>query len=483
MARVGAQGARRADARFLASLTERSHELKGKTVLYIPDERVEDVDAAAEEKDLVQRLESTVIHWTRQIRDVVNELESSAGEFEEEGPLQELEYWNARAVDLAGIRAQLSEPGMGGIVRVLERVKSVYLPPFLTLWEAINREAAAAEENAKFLSALAEPCGALARAGAKDVAPLLPGILHRVRLIWNTSQNYNVPERICGLLRKISGSLIAEVRGRHRRREDPRRRRGDGGADTPRFHRRRRGVEDQLRLHARGGEQETRGGSRDALGFRGVVAARAVGRFRSAVQGSARGVRGERQFAPTTPLPVFGGSAGPMIAESFKGIQRDFQKLLDALRGLRYRVLDVKATSWPDDFNAFQSGVKDLEVQTQNVMTSAMDGAENLVARVEMLEALRSMAKLDAVVRCVERMTTECFDAFASELAAVKKHFDSNRENPPVDPQLPKHAGAAAWAMTQHARLKRPYDMLKEAATVLPPTPELEALQSSSSAD
>ena len=63
---------------------------------------------------------------------------------------------------------------------------------------------------------------------------------------------------------------------------------------------------------------------------------------------------------------------------------------------------------------------------------------------------------------------------------AVKKHFDSNRENPPVDPQLPKHAGAAAWAMTQHARLKRPYDMLKEAATVLPPTPELEALQSSS---
>ena len=50
-------------------------------------------------------------------------------------------------------------------------------------------------------------------------------------------------------------------------------------------------------------------------------------------------------------------------------------------------------------------------MQTQNVMTSAMDGAENLVARVEMLEALRSMAKLDAVVRCVERMTTECFDA------------------------------------------------------------------------
>ena len=465
--------------RFLASLTERSHELKGKTVLYIPDERVEDVDAAAEEKDLVQRLESTVIHWTRQIRDVVNELESSAGEFEEEGPLQELEYWNARAVDLAGIRAQLSEPGMGGIVRVLERVKSVYLPPFLTLWEAINREAAAAEENAKFLSALAEPCGALARAGAKDVAPLLPGILHRVRLIWNTSQNYNVPERICGLLRKISGSLIArcaedidvekilvgdvETAAQTLRDSIAAGEAWKTNYDFTRAAVNKRHAEDRAMrwdfeessLHAR----------LDAF----------VQRCKDLLEVC----EAQRQFAPTTPLPVFGGSAGPMIAESFKGIQRDFQKLLDALRGLRYRVLDVKATSWPDDFNAFQSGVKDLEVQTQNVMTSAMDGAENLVARVEMLEALRSMAKLDAVVRCVERMTTECFDAFASELAAVKKHFDSNRENPPVDPQLPKHAGAAAWAMTQHARLKRPYDMLKEAATVLPPTPELEALQSS----
>ena len=47
-----------------------AHQAKGKTALYIPGEDISDVKAAAKDKDLVQRLESTVIHWTRQIKEV-----------------------------------------------------------------------------------------------------------------------------------------------------------------------------------------------------------------------------------------------------------------------------------------------------------------------------------------------------------------------------------------------------------------------------
>ena len=46
------------------SLTEAVNQ-KGKTVLYIPAEALDNVERAAQDKDLVQRLESTVIHWTR----------------------------------------------------------------------------------------------------------------------------------------------------------------------------------------------------------------------------------------------------------------------------------------------------------------------------------------------------------------------------------------------------------------------------------
>ena len=53
--------------RFMASLTETAWDARGKTTLYIPSEDLESVEAAAKQKDVVQRLESTLIHWTRQV--------------------------------------------------------------------------------------------------------------------------------------------------------------------------------------------------------------------------------------------------------------------------------------------------------------------------------------------------------------------------------------------------------------------------------
>lgn len=58
--------------KFMATLTEESATMKGKTQLYIPEEHISDIDTANRDKDLVQRLESTVIYWTRQIKEVVS---------------------------------------------------------------------------------------------------------------------------------------------------------------------------------------------------------------------------------------------------------------------------------------------------------------------------------------------------------------------------------------------------------------------------
>ena len=104
----------------------------------------------------------------------------------------------------------------------------------------------------------------------------------------------------------------------------------------------------------------------------------------------------------------------------------------------------------------------------QNAMTAACDSARaDLSAFVERVDALRAMSVGDGsspVGRCADRLTSELFAAFADELAAVKKHFDTHRENPPVPPSVPRRAGAAAWARAQRARLKAPWDALEAAA-------------------
>jgi len=58
--------------RFMAFLNETTHAARGQTYLYIPDEDLTDIEAAAKDKDLLQRLESTVIYWTRQIKELVS---------------------------------------------------------------------------------------------------------------------------------------------------------------------------------------------------------------------------------------------------------------------------------------------------------------------------------------------------------------------------------------------------------------------------
>ena len=80
----------------MAALTEASHIAKGRTTLYIPAEDLSDVEAAAKDKDLLQRLETTVIFWTRQIKEVVSNQESQQSNEVLSSPLDEIVHWTTR---------------------------------------------------------------------------------------------------------------------------------------------------------------------------------------------------------------------------------------------------------------------------------------------------------------------------------------------------------------------------------------------------
>jgi dynein heavy chain len=85
--------------KFMAALTEASHASKGRTTLYIPNEDLSDVEAAAKDKDLLQRLESTVIYWTRQIKEVTSN-QHSQNSAESQSPLDEIKHWTGRTANL-----------------------------------------------------------------------------------------------------------------------------------------------------------------------------------------------------------------------------------------------------------------------------------------------------------------------------------------------------------------------------------------------
>jgi len=176
--------------KFMASLTEAVNYAQGKTVLYVPSsEEIVDVEKCAKDKDLVQRLEATVIFWTRQIKDVVNNHDIQSGG-ESQGPLDEISFWQDRTVDLTGISDQLNRPALGRILQVLQYAKSTYLQPFRKLSNMIHNVTSTAKENLKFLQVLKKPCQELTKAKPCDVPQMLPKIMHLIRMIWTVSKTY-----------------------------------------------------------------------------------------------------------------------------------------------------------------------------------------------------------------------------------------------------------------------------------------------------
>ena len=148
--------------KFMASLTESTFEAQRKTVLYLPSGNfLPDVVTAAKNKDLVQQLESIVISWTRQIKEVVNS-HDNAYHAEVSGPLEEIQFWRSRTVDLSGISQQLQREDVRRVVCVLEASKSSYLARFESLVKKIQDNSVEANDNLKFLEHLVAPCEALA---------------------------------------------------------------------------------------------------------------------------------------------------------------------------------------------------------------------------------------------------------------------------------------------------------------------------------
>lgn len=60
----------------------------------------------------------------------------------------------------------------------------------------------------RFLACLEGPCQQLSKATPQQIPALLPLVLNCIRMVWSLSKCYNTPERIAGLLQKLSNEII-----------------------------------------------------------------------------------------------------------------------------------------------------------------------------------------------------------------------------------------------------------------------------------
>lgn len=78
--------------------------------------------------------------------------------------------------------------------------------------------------------------------------------------------------------------------------------------------------------------------------------------------------------------------------------------------------MDVKASSWHDEFNSFKIGMKDLDIMYQKVIMFAFESVVTVKEGVEMLEAFDYLAKRESIKNAVRKKAVEVIQFFLQEL-------------------------------------------------------------------
>lgn len=92
-------------------------------------------------------------------------------------------------------------------------------------------------------------------------------------------------------------------------------------------------------------------------------------------------------------MPIFQGARGPEIELLLLQIENIFVKLMTNLSEKRSVILDVKATTWHDQYNRFCSGIKGLEIMMQNVINMAFETVTTIQQGVEILDIFAHLQK------------------------------------------------------------------------------------------
>ncbi|XP_045920170.1 dynein axonemal heavy chain 2 isoform X2 [Micropterus dolomieu] len=447
---------------YLASLTDDVYKKLGNTVLYIPMEALHySSEDACKNKKLVQRMETVMIHWTDQIKELLNAQEIMKMR-DNCGPLQEITFWKSRSAKLLDISQQLQKPGVRHIQNILQLFKSLYVQRFCKLAKEVQDCSLQAQSNLSYLSILKEACEELAQLKPSQVAPKLRHIVSLIRIIWVNSDYYNTSERITGLFRKMTNEII-----RLCFQSISLDRIFEGHVLSS-----KQNLSDCIQcclswkeIYLQASEihhkYSTKGWVLDQTSFFVVIDA-FIQRFRDLLEVC----DSQHQFArwedgQQRALPCFSGCQGPEFTHSLLEIESSFHRGLQNLRSVGEGILDVENTTWCNEFNRYRALVKDLKMMMQNLISSVFKTVNTVEEGLRLLDIFRPMSTQEPIKRTTEEKVEEVYNIFNQEFKLVNKELNQRTRCYPD--HMPRMAGQAHWVRALRHRLKRPMELLQKA--------------------
>ncbi|CAJ1081553.1 dynein axonemal heavy chain 5 isoform X1 [Xyrichtys novacula] len=412
-----------------------------------------DYTAAANNSELVERLEGVVSVWINQIKQVLTESEQIRKEADDVGPSAELEHWKRRMVTFNSLMEEVKRPQVKRTLGVLQVTKSRLLRSWRDLDADITVVANEAKDNVKYLYTLDKFFGPLGTCTPTSILDHLPGLMTNIRMIHTVSQCYNTSERMTSLLLKITNQMITTCRTYlslgvtriwdHSRPELLLRISHCCKLNVE-YQRSFQAVRDKLREHPDNRELDF---SENYI----------FGKFDAFCR------RLEKIADMASTLESLAALSN-MKVEGIDKIYVRYQTIISTTKSRTYDILDHRKPEFERDYADFKLQVQGLFESLQSLLDFWFQRSLTTQRMLELLTVFESgpTAALD-----LRKYHLQLLQRYSRELELLRKTYQRQRESPPLGRNLPPVAGRILWCRQIFRKIEAPMLILKKKLDVL----------------
>ncbi|KAJ8318719.1 LOW QUALITY PROTEIN: hypothetical protein KUTeg_003810 [Tegillarca granosa] len=450
-----------------------SGQAKGKTLLPLPVgaekvEEPEDEKAEGVDRTFIHAIESVIIEWTHQIRDV---LKRDSAQPLLDGlnptPFVEIDFWKNKSANLECIYEQLRDPKVRKMAELLERTQSSYFPTFKDIFRDVVAALEEAQDINMYLKPLINHFQDYEQAEFDESTPLLAPMMHCICLVWANSKYYNTPARIIVLLQELCNMIINQARtflepteifkGELEETIDKVRKSVDvlhAFKDTYEEHKSK--LKSYFPEGAEAHEWE----------FTPKLVFARYDKFVERVETVKELMETALEFLKLEKVE-FGGIKGKVLSALVLQLFEEFNEQYKVFTERSYDCLDPGSSEFLDDYKNFLDKISDFDRRLATIICQAFDDCSGLESTFKLLDILGSLLERDLIKADFDPNYPKIVALMSAELDKAKEIYDDQMAHKTKTGQIilhknmPKVSGSLRWARELHDRISNPMSSFK----------------------
>eukprot|EP00937_MAST-01D_sp_MAST-1D-sp2_P000194 g194.t1 len=430
-------------------------ELEAPAARFMPDKDREEGTGPSDE-EMVLHFETLLVSWCDKVGACLDDKDGAATA--NLGPASEHEFWHQRYNQLASVIAQLKEPGLQLVVRVLAKVAKtpteardetlVALRRWRQIDSQITEAVNEANDNVKFLRTLDKFMPSVYGADPAAVIAILPGLVSAIKMIHTVSRYFNSAKRMTTLFSKFTTQMVTCC----------------------------------CRYVTRGGEYDDLW-ERDPAELieEMTVCLRLNDAFREAFREAKKELHGNPKgpqfdFNETWLFGKFDKFAHRLLKlidvfntvqqfqrltmhaelEGIDALGAHFDRIVEELCEAKHDLLDYTDGGFDRDIVPFQAGVAEVEAQLQIFIDVRFERSSNIEESLSLLLKFKSVLRAESLKADLDSKYSVIFKHYSMRLEQVQDMYERMKHAPPIARNMPPVAGNIAFARLLLRRIEEP---------------------------